>query len=84
MFIVNLGLGLNVLNMIIVMVFLVRSIHDSKQLCQDALTGLLNRSYIMKQMRKRLKRSNGTLLIIDLDNFEGSMTAMVTITVIWF
>lgn len=71
MFIVNLGLGLNVLNMVIVMVFLVRSIHDSKQLRQDALTGLLNRSYIMKQMRKRLKRSNGTLLIVDLDNFKG-------------
>lgn len=70
MILMNLGLGLNVLNMIIAMVFLVWNIRNSKQLRQDALTGLSNRSYIMKQMRRRLKRSNGTLLIVDLDNFK--------------
>lgn len=70
MLLMNLGLGLNVLNMVIVIVFLIRNISNSKQLREDALTGLSNRSYIMKQMRNRLKRSNGTLLLIDLDNFK--------------
>ena len=70
MFLMNLGLGLNVLNIVIVMVFLTQNIRNSKQLRQDTLTGISNRSYIMKQMRNRLKRSNGTLLLIDLDNFK--------------
>lgn len=70
MLLMNIGLGLNVLNMIIAMVFVIWNIRNSKQLRQDALTGLSNRSYIMKQMRRRLKRSNGTLLIVDLDNFK--------------
>ena len=70
MLLMNLGLGLNVLNMLIVIVFLVQNVRNSKQLREDTLTGLSNRSYIMKQMRNRLKRSNGTLLLIDLDNFK--------------
>lgn len=70
MLLMNLGLGLNVLNMVIVMVFLIQNVRNSKQLREDTLTGLSNRSYIMKQMRNRLKRSNGTLLLIDLDNFK--------------
>ena len=70
MLLMNLGLGLNVLNMVIVMVFLIQNVRNSKQLREDTLTGLSNRSFIMKQMRNRLKRSNGTLLLIDLDNFK--------------
>lgn len=70
MLLINLGLGLNVLNMIIALAFLVWHIRNSKYLRQDALTGLLNRSYLLKQIRKRLKRSSGTLLIADLDNFK--------------
>lgn len=70
MLLMNLGLGLNVLNMLIVIVFLVQNVRNSKQLREDTLTGLSNRSHIMKQMRNRLKRSNGTLLLIDLDNFK--------------
>lgn len=70
MILMNLGLGLNALNMILVMVFLVWNIRNSKQLRLDALTGLSNRAYIIKQVRRRLKRSNGTLLIVDLDNFK--------------
>lgn len=70
MLLINLGLGLNVLNMIIALAFLIWHIRNSKYLRQDALTGLLNRSYLLKQIRKRLKRSSGTLLIADLDNFK--------------
>lgn len=70
MLLINLGLGLNVLNMVIAIVFLVWNIRNSRQLRQDALTGLFNRSYLMKQMRRRLKKSNGTLLLVDLDNFK--------------
>lgn len=70
MLLMNLGLGLNVLNMLIVIVFLIQNARNSKQLREDTLTGLSNRSYIMKQMRNRLKRSNGTLLLVDLDNFK--------------
>lgn len=70
MLLMNLGLGLNVLNMLIVIVFLIQNVRNSKQLREDTLTGLSNRSYIMKQMRNRLKRSNGTLLLVDLDNFK--------------
>lgn len=70
MLLMNLGLGPNVLNIIMTTVFLFWNIRNSKQLRQDGLTGLLNRSYLMKQIRKRLKRANGTLLIVDLDNFK--------------
>ena len=70
MLLMDLGLGLNVLNVIIVTVLLIRHFRNSKYVRQDTLTGLLNKSYLMKQIRKRLKRSNGTLLIADLDNFK--------------
>ena len=70
MLLMNLGLGLNVLNMVITMAFLIRHIRNSRYLRQDALTGLLNKAYLLKQIRKRLKRSSGTLLIADLDNFK--------------
>ena len=70
MLLMDLGLGLNVLNMVIITVFLVRNLHNSKHLRQDALTGLLNKSYLMKQIRRRLKNASGTLLIADLDNFK--------------
>lgn len=70
MLLMNLGLGLNVLNMVITTMLLVRHLRNSRYLRQDTLTGLLNRSYLMKQIRRRLKRSNGTLLIVDLDNFK--------------
>ena len=70
MFLMNLGLGLNALNMVIAMAFLIWHIRNSRYLRQDALTGLLNKSYLLKQIRKRLKRSGGTLLIADLDNFK--------------
>lgn len=66
----DLGLGLNVLNMVITTMFLIQHLCNSRYLRQDALTGLLNKSYLVKQIRKRLKRSNGTLLIADLDNFK--------------
>lgn len=70
MILMNLGLGLNILNMVITMVLLIQHLRNSRNLRQDALTGLLNRSCLMKQIGKRLKRSSGTLLIIDLDNFK--------------
>lgn len=70
MLLMDLSLGLNVLNMVITTVFLIQHLRNSRYLRQDALTGLLNKSYLMKQIRKRLKRSNGTLLIADLDNFK--------------
>lgn len=70
MFLMNLGLGLNVLNMVIAMSFLIWHIRNSRYLRQDDLTGLLNKTYLLKQIRKRLKRSSGTLLIADLDNFK--------------
>lgn len=71
MLLMNLGLGLNVLNMVITMVFLISHVRNSKHLRQDAVTGLLNRSYLIKQVRRRLKKSGGTLLIVDLDNFKN-------------
>lgn len=70
MLLMNLGLGLNVLNMVVTMTFLFWNIRNSRYLRQDSLTGLLNKSYLLKQIRKRLKRTNGTLLIADLDNFK--------------
>lgn len=70
MLLMNLGLGLNVLNMVITTVFLISHIRNSKSLRQDELTGLLNKSYLLKQIRKRLRRSSGILLIADLDNFK--------------
>ena len=30
----------------------------------------MNKSYLIKQIRRRLKRSGGTLLIVDVDNFK--------------
>lgn len=66
----NLGLGLNVLNMVITTVFLIQHLRNSRHLRQDALTGLLNKFYLTKQIRRRLKKSRGTLLIADLDNFK--------------
>lgn len=71
MLLMNLGLGLNVLNMVITMGFLISHVRNSKYLRQDSVTGLLNRSYLIKQVRKRLKKSGGTLLIVDLDNFKN-------------
>ena len=70
MLLMDIGLGLNVLNMIIITVFLIRHLRNGRYLRQDALTGLLNKSYLIKQIRKRLKRASGTLLIADLDNFK--------------
>lgn len=70
MLLMNLGLGLNVLNMVIATMLIIRHLHNSRYIRQDALTGLLNKSYLMKQIRKRLKRSDGALLIVDLDNFK--------------
>lgn len=70
MLLMNLGLGLNVLNMLITGTLIIRHLHNSRYIRQDALTGLLNKFYLMKQIRKRLKRSDGTLLIVDLDNFK--------------
>lgn len=70
MLLMDLGLGLNVLNMVITTLFLIRHLRNSRYLRQDTLTGLLNKSYLMKQIRKRLKKSSGTLLIADLDNFK--------------
>ena len=70
MLLMNLGLGLNVVNMAIATTLIIRHLHNSRYIRQDALTGLLNKSYLMKQIRKRLKKSDGTLLIIDLDNFK--------------
>ena len=71
MLLMNLGLGLNVLNMVITMGFLISHVRNSKYLRQDSVTGLLNRSYLIKQVHKRLKKSGGTLLIVDLDNFKN-------------
>ena len=70
MLLMNLGLGLNVLNMVITATLIIRHLHNSRYIRQDALTGLLNKFYLMKQIRRRLKRSDGTLLIVDLDNFK--------------
>ena len=70
MILMNLGLGLNVLNMVITTVFLIQHLRNSRHLRQDALTGLLNKFYLTKQIRRRLKKSRGTLLIADLDNFK--------------
>ncbi len=70
MLLMNLGLGLNVLNMVIATTLIIRHFHNSRYIRQDALTGLLNKSYLIKQIRRRLKRSGGTLLIVDVDNFK--------------
>lgn len=70
MLIMNLGLGLNILNMIIAMVFLTQHLRSSKYIRHDSLTGLLNKAYLVKCIRNQLKRANGTLLIVDLDNFK--------------
>lgn len=70
MLLMNLSLGLNVVNMVIATMLIIRHLHNSRYIRQDSLTGLLNKSYLIKQIRKRLKRSNGTLLIVDLDNFK--------------
>ena len=70
MLLMNLGLGLNVLNMVIATTLIIRHLHNSRYIRQDTLTGLLNKSYLIKQIRRRLKRSGGTLLIVDLDNFK--------------
>lgn len=40
MFLMNLGLGLNVLNIVIVMVFLTQNIRNSKQLRQDRISNV--------------------------------------------
>lgn len=66
----NLGLVLNILNMAITSVFLILHLRNIKNLRQDILTGLLNRASLMKEIRKRMKSSDGILLIVDLDNFK--------------
>lgn len=71
MLLMDLGLGMNVLNMVIIAVFLIRNLRNSRHLRLDALTGLLNKSYLMKHIRSRLNKSDGTLLIADLDNFKA-------------
>lgn len=70
MLLMDLGLGLNVLNMVMTTIFLIWHIRNSRHLRQDPLTGLLNKSHLIKQMRRQLKRSSGILLIADLDNFK--------------
>lgn len=70
MLIMNLGLGLNVLNMLIAMVFLAQNLHRSRYIRYDSLTGVLSKAYLAKYIRNQLKRSNGTLLVVDLDNFK--------------
>lgn len=70
MLLMDIGLGLNMLNMVITTVFLLRHLRNRQHLHHDALTGLLNKFYLMKQIRRRLKRSGGTLLVADLDNFK--------------
>ena len=67
---INLGLGLNVVNMIIATTLIIRHLHNSRYIGQNALTGLLNKSYLMKQIRKQLNQSDGTLLIVVLINFK--------------
>lgn len=66
----DIGLTLNILNMTLTTVFLILHLRNVKSLRQDTLTGLLNRASLMKEIRKRLKYSNGILLIVDLDNFK--------------
>lgn len=70
MSILNLGLGFNILNTIIAIVFLTRHFQNSKYVRFDSLTRLLNKGYLIKYIRNQLQRANGTLLIVDLDNFK--------------
>ena len=66
----NLGLGFNILNTIIAIIFLTKNLRSSKYIRYDALTGLLNKAYLVKYIRNQLQRTNGTLLVVDLDNFK--------------
>lgn len=69
-FLMDVGLRLNILNVVIVIVFLIKNELSKKKHNLDTLTGLLNKSYFMKCTRKKLKKSDGVLLMIDLDNFK--------------
>lgn len=71
MFLMDVGLRLNILNVAIVIVFLIRNELTKRKRNQDTLTGLMNKSYFMKCVRDKLKRGDGVLLMIDLDNFKA-------------
>lgn len=70
MSIMNLGLGFSILNTIIAIVVLTHNVRRSKYVRCDSLTGLLNKTFLTKCIRSHLQRTNGTLLVFDLDNFK--------------
>lgn len=71
MFLMDVGLRLNILNVAIVMIFLIKNELSKKKHNQDVLTGLLNKSYFTKCVRRKMRKSEGVLLVIDLDNFKS-------------
>lgn len=53
-----------------IIVFGVRDLYIQHKANTDGLTGLLNKSAFLTQVKKHLRHANGTLVIIDLDNFK--------------
>lgn len=71
MFLMDVGLRLNILNVAIVIIFLIKNELSKKKHNQDVLTGLLNKSYFTKCVRRKMRKGDGVLLVLDLDNFKS-------------
>lgn len=71
MLLMDVGLWANILNVAIVIIFLIKNELSKKKHNQDVLTGLLNKSYFTKCVRRKIRKGEGVLLVLDLDNFKS-------------